>query len=205
MAQKIFTSTDWEKSAGRYWTTFFNTVSGPRSAVVIGTEDERKTGNLGLFNSLVHIGANPPLLGFILRPTTVARHTYDNITSNGSYSINQLHPTIIDQAHQTSAKYDASSDEFTEVGLTKEYLNDFRAPFVQESELKLGLKFKEEHFIETNGTRLIIGEVVIVSVPEQILESDGFINTAKIQTVLASGLDAYHNHELIGRKAYAKP
>ena len=60
------------------FTAFFNSFSGAKPGYLIGTgqgEDE----NLAIFNSITHIGARPPLLGFIQRPTTVDRHTYQNI------------------------------------------------------------------------------------------------------------------------------
>ncbi|WP_305016835.1 hypothetical protein [Mycobacterium tuberculosis] len=39
-------------------------------------------------------------------------HTIANIERTGVYTINHIHTEIMQQAHQTSAKYDASVNEF---------------------------------------------------------------------------------------------
>ena len=200
-----FTPENWENAEGRYWTTLFNTISGPRSAVLIGTQNVEGIGNIGLFNSLVHIGAKPPLLGFILRPTTVRRDTYENILENKHYTVNLISEPILDQAHQTSAKYDAEQDEFNTVGLEKEFIADFEAPFVKVSPIKLGLTLVEEHLIKKNGTRLIVGEIKLVDISPDLIHEDGSVNTTKAQTILASGLSAYHTHQFLTKKEYAKP
>ena len=58
----------------RKFTAFFNALSGAKPGYLIGS-GEGKDENLAIFNSITHIGANPPLLGFIQRPATVDRHT----------------------------------------------------------------------------------------------------------------------------------
>ena len=100
----------------------------------------------------MHIGANPPYLGFILRPTTVERHTYENIKETGVYTINQITTQIHQQAHQTSAKYERGVSEFKAVSLTEYYHQDFHTPFVAESHIKIGLRFEEEHYVKCNDT-----------------------------------------------------
>ena len=70
----------------RYKGVLLNKVSGVKPGNLIGTRSESGINNLAVFNSVVHIGANPPYLGFILRPTTVERHTYENIKETGYYT-----------------------------------------------------------------------------------------------------------------------
>ncbi|MEX2596089.1 MAG: flavin reductase [Salibacteraceae bacterium] len=205
MREKHFNSNDWATREGSYWNTFFNTISGPRTVVMIGTEDEKGIGNIGLFNSMVHLGANPPLLGFILRPDTVPRHTYKNILQSGTYTINHSTPKLLEKTHQTSAKYTADQDEFAEIGFNKEHIAGFHAPFIEQSPIKIGLSFVEEHKIEANQTRLIVGKVEHVIIAEQLIEEDGYIDCSSISTLLTSGLNAYHSHQLIKRVSYARP
>ena len=66
-----------------------------------------------IFNSIIHIGSNPPMLGFILRPLTVPRHTYTNFKENDYFTVNQVHKDDIEKAHQTAAKYDTEISEFS--------------------------------------------------------------------------------------------
>ena len=205
MAQIHLTSNDWAKREGRYWATFFNTLSGPRSVVMIGTQDNEGIGNIGLFNSLVHLGANPPLLGFVLRPTTAARHTYENILATGCYTVNHGIQSRIEDTHQTSAKYEAHQDEFEACGWSKSFIDGFEAPFIAEAPIQIGLRFEDEHFISQNDTRFIVGRIEHVRIDEQFIGNDGFIDTANADTLLSSGLDAYHTHKLLKRMPYAKP
>lgn len=205
MAELQLSTKDWQVRDDRYWATFFNTLSGPRSAVMIATEDQQGIGNIGLFNSLVHLGANPPLLGFILRPNTVARHTYDNLLLTGCYTINHGITSKYKAVHQTSAKYESDEDEFDHCGWSKQYIEGFKAPFVAESPIKIGMKFVSEYLIKENDTRLIVGSVEHVLIDEQFLQPDGYIDTATAATLLSCGLDSYHKHQNLERLPYARP
>ena len=97
-----------------------NTISGMKSANLVGTVDQSGHANLALFNSVVHIGANPPYIGMIFRPLTVRRDTYNNIKATGVYTINHVHAGIRERAHQTSASFPAGVSEFEACGLTAE-------------------------------------------------------------------------------------
>jgi len=92
-----------------------NSTSGFRSVALIGTIDTKGQTNLAIFNSIVHIGSNPPLLGFIMRPDSVERHTLSNIMGTGYYTINHIHQKMYEQAHQTSARYPKSEDGFLDI------------------------------------------------------------------------------------------
>ena len=101
---------------------FINSLSGFKSANLIGTQDQQGNTNLAIVSSVVHLGANPPLVAMIMRPHTVPRHTFENIKQTGVYTINQVNQSIFKQAHQTSARYDKHESEFEHTGLTTEYL-----------------------------------------------------------------------------------
>ena len=76
---KQFTEQDIDSMEYLYRINLINSCSGFKSANLIGTIDENGLTNVAVFSSVIHMGSNPPLLGFILRPTTVARNTYDNL------------------------------------------------------------------------------------------------------------------------------
>lgn len=184
--------------------TLMNYLSGFKSANLVGTTDTQHRHNLAIFNSVVHIGANPPYLGFILRPNTVERHTYDNIKATGYYTINAIHEDFYAKAHQTSAKYPKETSEFEAAGLTPEFKGDFFAPYVQESPIKLGLQFQEEIIVPCNGTILIVGKVLEVWLPAQSVAEDGHINLSAHGIITISGLDTYHRTEKLAQLPYAK-
>ena len=121
------------------------------------------------------------------------------------YTINQITTGIHQQAHQTSAKYERNLSEFEAVGLTEYYHEDFQAPFVGESHIKIGLQFEEEHYVKCNDTRLVIGKVQHLLLPKGIIEDDGHIALEKLDSVAIGGLDSYYSIAHLGRYGYAKP
>lgn len=184
---------------------FINSLGGFKSVALVGTADASGNTNLSVFSSFFHIGAHPPLIGMIFRPSPPERDTMRNILKTGFYTINHINEAIYKQAHQTSARYDKEISEFDVTGLTKEYKNDFFAPFVLESSVQLGVAFKEKIDIGINNTTLIIGEIVEVFIPEGCLCNDGFIDLEMANTITCSGLDSYHKTVQLDRLSYAKP
>jgi flavin reductase (DIM6/NTAB) family NADH-FMN oxidoreductase RutF len=205
MPTQHISSTDLLSMEQRYRAAFINSLGGFKSLCMIGTKNKAQHTNLAIFNSIVHIGANPALIGFIVRPDSVERHTLENILETNYYTINHLNETNYKQAHQTSARYARETSEFEACGLTEEYLNQFHAPYVKESQIKLGLELKNKVDLTINGTILIIGQVVDIYIPENSIEKDGFVNIEKCGTITGSGLDAYYHTKKIARLAYAKP
>src|SRR4051812_33025815 len=89
----------------RYRTAFVNSLAGFRQAVLVGTRSVKGQTNLAIFNSLVHLGADPALFGLISRPDTVPRDTLQNILDTQEYTLNFVEAKYYQQAHQTSARY----------------------------------------------------------------------------------------------------
>jgi flavin reductase (DIM6/NTAB) family NADH-FMN oxidoreductase RutF len=187
-----------------YRANLINSLSGFKSASLIGTKNELGISNLAIFSNIVHLGADPALIGFVNRPLEAAPHTLSNIESTGVYTINHIHTNWIVQAHQTSAKYPEGVSEFDSCGFTEEYIDGFNAPFVKESVIKYGMKLIEVIPIKHNNTFFVIGEVVIISVPESIISPDGFIESDKANSCCSLGIDGYYSTELIARLPYAK-
>ena len=184
-------------------TNLINSLPGIRAANLIGTCNQAGETNLAIFNSVMHIGANPPYMGFIMRPISVARGTYQNITETGHFTINQVHASIYKQAHQTAARYDTS--EFEATGLTPEYTPNIKAPYVKESKVKIGLRFVEEQHIKVNGTILMIGEIQEVILEENYLNESNIIQLQQTEAIGVNGLETYYKLEKIAELPYAKP
>jgi len=181
---------------------FINSVTGIKPANLIGTIDEKGNTNLAVFSSLIHLGSDPAMLGFISRPPTPeVGHTYRNIQQNEYYTINHIHPEFIKNAHYTSAKFSEDVSEFERCNLSQEYINNFKAPFVKESSFKIGMRFKEAIHIKTNGTILIIGEVQQLIIPDAaIIDAD--IDLEASNSVGISGLNNYYSLKKIGTFPY---
>jgi flavin reductase (DIM6/NTAB) family NADH-FMN oxidoreductase RutF len=186
-----------------YKTNLINSISGFKSANLLGTISSEGITNLSIISSVVHIGADPALMGFILRPTTVPRNSYDNLLENKSFTINQVSKYIVGKAHFTSAKFTAEESEFSELQLDEEYIENCAAPFVKESKLKIGLKYDSEHVL-SNGCRLIIGKIQHLSVSKSALNKNGSLNLDTIDAVSVSGLNKYYTSDFLKEYPYAR-
>ena len=181
-----------------------NSATGIKPGNLIGTIGENGATNLAVFSSITHLGSNPSLLGFISRPKTEeVGHTLRNILQTEYYTINHIHPEFVEKAHYTSAKFSSDVSEFDACNLSEEYINHFKAPFVQESIFKMGLRFKEAIDIKLNGTVLVIGEI------EELVISDksfvnGDIDLESSEGVGISGLNTYYSLKKIDSYPYAR-
>lgn len=200
----ILTSEDITNLEQRYRTTLMNTLSGFKPLFLLGTVSTAGINNLSLINSVVHIGANPFMLGFIMRPLTVSRHSYDNLMATKSYSLNAVTQNNLAQAHHASAKFEVDVCEFEATGILPEFISGITAPLVAESPLKMALEPVEEHLI-SNGTLLIIGKVIKLIMPDNIIGTDGFSHLENLGLVSCLGLDAYYKPEFIARYEFARP
>jgi flavin reductase (DIM6/NTAB) family NADH-FMN oxidoreductase RutF len=192
----------WDKF---YRANFINSLSGFKPVSLIGTVNNTDQPNLAIFSNIVHIGADPALIGFINRPIEASPHTFQNIQSTGFYSINHIEENFVKKAHQTSAKYNKNVNEFDAVGLTAIYQNNSKVPFVAESSIKYLLKLVEVIPIKHNNTFLVIGELTDVYLPSSVLNEDGFIEIEKAGSIASLGIDGYYKCEMINRFEYAKP
>ena len=189
----------------RYRASLVNSLGGFKSVVLISSISSDKIHNLAIFNSLFHLGANPPLCGFIVRPDVSPRHTLQNILDNQYYTINHLNEDIFVNAHQTSARYDLGISEFDEVHLNKETIENQEVCYVKESNLKFLCEFQQKIDIEMNGTIMVIGLIKEIILPETALAADGFVDLEAAKSITCSGLDSYHTTKKLRRLTYAKP
>lgn len=184
---------------------FVNSLAGFKSVSLVGTIDAKGKTNLAVFSSLVHIGANPALMALIFRPSPPERDTLSNLLETGFYTLNHINENIYQKAHQTSARYEKGISEFDQTGLTPEFKNDFKAPFVSESCIQIGMVFREKINLSINNTVMVIGEIQEVYFPENCLSKDGFLDIEKANSITCSGLDSYHKTQHLSRLSYAKP
>lgn len=187
-----------------YRANFVNSLSGFKPVSLIATVNKVGQPNLAIFSNIVHLGADPAIIGFINRPKEAAPHTMSNIEATGLYTINHILPAFVDKAHQTSAKYAEDINEFEAVGLTAVYKNDFNVPFVEESHVQMALSLSEIIPL-SNGTFLVVGTLEHAYVNEQAVASDGFIELSQEGSIVSSGLDAYYATSPLQRFSYAKP
>ena len=196
---------DIEQFEQRYRTAFINSLAGFRQVVLVGTKSATGNTNLAIFNSLIHLGANPAVYGLISRPERVQRDTLQNIIDTKEYTLNFVKAAHYKKAHQTSARYDKGISEFEEVGFVPIYHSGCLAPFVEEAVVKIAMRFEESIPITMNGTVLIVGSIIQVDIADALVGKDGFVHLSLSEVLISQGLDAYFVTSEIGRLPYAKP
>jgi flavin reductase (DIM6/NTAB) family NADH-FMN oxidoreductase RutF len=201
---QVYTSEEILSLDQRFRANLFQSLLGPKSTFLIGSTDEHGIDNLAIFNNLIHIGANPPLYGIQFRPDgEVRRDTLHNIKHSGYFTLNSITPEMVIRAHQSSAKYDASLDEFEVLGFLKTP-SVMAVPYVSESPIKLLLKYDQTLLIQNSDVKIVLGQIIEIVLLNQP-QIDGFVNPIENKTVTSVGLDAYYQLDSLLRLSYAKP
>lgn len=205
ISMKHFTIQDIEAMEKTFRLNLINSCTGYKSANLIATKSKSGQSNVAVFNSVTHLGSNPAMLGFIMRPMTVPRNTYKNIKETTFFTVNHIQENMIEGAHQTAANYDENISEFQETGLEEEYLHNFHAPYVRQSTIKLGCKYLSEYHITENDTLLIVAAIEHIYFEEGIEMPDGWLRLEDAGTVTINGIDGYAFPTLLDRFHYARP
>ncbi|MCG9880350.1 MAG: flavin reductase [Bacteroidia bacterium] len=203
--EKILRKNDIGSLEKQYRTNLINGLHGFKSAMLIGTQNLEGLTNLALFSQVIHIGANPAMMGILHRPVSVEKHTYENIMATHQFTINHVPLEMYKQAHHTSARYERTESEFEHAGFHPYYSSQLIAPYVAESPIKIGLSLAEIIPVKSNNTLLIVGSIEEIIIDDSALCEEGFIDLDQTKTALVHGLETYYKAEKIERLAYAKP
>lgn len=203
--RKVFTNQELGQMEKVSRLNLVNSCAGYKSANLIASRSTGGNVNLAMFGSVFHIGSEPPLLGFMQRPSTKPRDTYENIKEFGWFTVNHVSAAMIGDAHQTSAHYDADVSEFDHTSLEEEYVEGVDVPFVAESPVQLLCRFENEYPIQENGSTLIVASIEMIRVDFGLMGSDGWLRLDKGAVVAVNGLDGYALPRMLNRFSYAVP
>jgi len=181
-----------------------NSCTGYKSANLIATKSLVGESNVAIFSSITHLGSNPALIGFMVRPTTVPRDTYKNIKDTGYFTVNHVTETMIVDAHHTSANYESGVSEFNKTNLEEEWKEGISVPFTKGSPVQLYCKYVNEYYIKENDTIHIIASIEQLFFDENLRHEDGWLQIEKGNVVALNGLDGYCLPKLIDRFEYAR-
>jgi flavin reductase (DIM6/NTAB) family NADH-FMN oxidoreductase RutF len=181
-----------------------NSCTGYKSANLIATKSMDDKPNVAIFSSVTHLGSEPALIGFIMRPTTVPRDTYKNIKETGFFTVNHITVDMIADAHHTSANYELGISEFDKTNLEEEYKDDIEIPFVKGSPVQLYCKYVNEYYIKENDTIHIIASIENLFFDENLQHEDGWLQIDKGNVIALNGLDGYCLPKLVDRFQYAR-
>lgn len=180
-----------------------NSATGFKSISLLGSKSLDEITNLAVFSQIIHLGADPALIGILFRPQVAGMHSLNNIRATNSFTLNHILEGEDLKAHWTSARWENS--EFDELGFEEEYVEGIFAPFLRGSRVRMALQPEQELPIAMNGTTLLISSVQYLEVPDSSLLEDGFIDLGKAGSLAGSGLDGYVKTTGLMRYSYAKP
>ncbi len=194
-----------DSSTHKFRLNLINSISGIKPANLIGTFSKNNGDNLAIISSVVHLGSNPPLLGFVMRPDhEVRRDTLNNIVENGFFTINHINENMIERAHYTATKFEEDTSEFEACKLERVFKNNFPAPYVLESNIQIGLKHVETLHIKVNQTRMIIGEIQDIYLPEEYLDDRGYLALDSMSSIGIGGLNTYYSLSKVAEHPYPR-
>jgi len=180
-------------------------LPGPKPISLVGTRGLDGRANLAPFSSITHLGSSPLLIGIVTRPATVDRHTLRNILDTKSWTLNQVTETTYQQAHQCSARYPNNVSEFDAAGLTELTYEGITAPFVAQCPIRYALTLEDVIDIPTNNTKLIVGKVTLIDLPDSSLSSAGDLDLSALGSIASTALDTYLSISPLAKLPYAKP
>ncbi|WP_144891635.1 flavin reductase family protein [Flavobacterium tiangeerense] len=181
-----------------------NSCTGYKSANLLGTKSIDGKSNVAIFSSVTHLGSNPAMIGFIMRPTTVPRDTYKNIKDTGYFTVNHITADMIEAAHHTSANYELGVSEFDKTTLEEEFKEGIPTPFVKGSPVQLLCKYVNEYHIVENDTIHVIASIEHLFYKEELEHKDGWLQIDRGNVVAINGLDGYCLPKLMDRFQYAR-
>ena len=182
-----------------------NSITGVKPANLIGTKNKGGISNLAIFSSVVHLGSKPPLLAFVTRTSKdVNRNTLNNILETKYYTINQIQKEFVKNAHYTSGKFNENISEFEMCKIEEENIDDFFAPFVKKSNLKIGMKLKEMIPIKSNDSTLVVGQVIKIIMDKSFLKNDFMFDLEKSGSIAIGGLNEYFTIKNLNHFPYVR-
>ena len=129
----VFKNNDFDSLDKYFRINLINSITGLKPANLICSRSNSGIDNVAIFSSVVHLGSNPPLIGFTIRPQHKRKtDTCTNLRENPYLTINSIQNNFIDKAHLTSGKFNKDESEFDKIGINKIFLEDFNVPFVKE-------------------------------------------------------------------------
>jgi flavin reductase (DIM6/NTAB) family NADH-FMN oxidoreductase RutF len=168
----------------------------PRPICFATTIDLQGNINLSPFSFFNMFSTNPPVCVFSparrVRDNTT-KHTLENILEVKECVINIVNYAMVQQTSLASTEYAKGINEFEKAGLTMLPSQLVRPPRVAEAPVQMECIVTEvislgEH---AGAGNLILAEVKLIHIQEDVLDSEGKIDQAKIDLVARLGGDWY--------------
>jgi len=168
----------------------------PRPICFAATVDKEGHVNLSPFSFFNLFSTNPPVCVFSparrVRDNTT-KHTLENVLEVKECVINIVSYDLVQQTSLASTEYARDINEFEKAGLSMQPSLLVRPPRVAEAPVQMECTVKEVISLgEGPGAgNLVLAEIKLIHIKEEILDTEGKIDQAKIDLVARLGGDWY--------------
>lgn len=153
----------------------------PRPIGWIGTVRADGSNNLAPYSFFNLVSVDPPVVLFSggRRATGEAKDSVRYAEESGEFTVNIVSEDVAAAMSATAASFQTDVDEFAEAGLTPVRGKVVRAPMVAESPANLECRvIRALDLGEGTGSRLVLGEVLVVHVRGDVLDGARIDNDA---------------------------
>ncbi|WP_124979999.1 flavin reductase family protein [Nonlabens xiamenensis] len=182
-----------------------NCITGFKSANLLATRSKDGVDNVAIFSSVLHLGSDPALFGFVQRPLGHgAGNTYKNLKETGEISLNHVSQDLVTKAHQSSAKYDPNISEFEVLGIERLDREPHEVPFVQAAPVQVAAVYENEYFLQENKCIFVICRITDIYLDKGLQSKDGWVDLTAAGSMVVNGLDGYASAKGGTRFSYAQ-
>lgn len=168
----------------------------PRPICFASTTDSEGNVNLSPFSFFNVFSSNPPVL--IFSParsgrTNTTKDTYKNVLEVDEVVVNIVNYPMVEQMSLASTAYERGVNEFKKAGFTEVPSDEVRPPRVGEAPVAFECKVQQVIELGTEGGagNLVIAKVLRMHVQEAYLNSEGYLDTKKLDLVARMGGNWY--------------
>lgn len=182
------------ENPSRVYATMIRAIT-PRPIAWVSTISAVGITNLAPFSYFNGICSQPAALMFspVNKPDGSKKDTVRNIESNGQFVVNLVPYSAAESMFQTAGDYEYETSEFAAVGLTEKPSLRVRPPGVAQSPIQFECELIQIVPIGAGplAANVIIGKILMMNIADEILDENGKIDPALLDTVGRMGGFSY--------------
>lgn len=167
----------------------------PRPIAWVSTISPGSVTNLAPFSFFNGVGANPPSVVFspVNNRQGDPKDTLINVQATGEFVVNLVSQDLAKCMNETAYEYGYEVSEFAKAGLTEVASERVGPPRVDESPVSMECRVIQIVPVGEGplAANLVIGEVLLMHLNDGIMDANGCIDPAKIDTVGRLGTSDY--------------
>lgn len=165
----------------------FRPVAPTPAGLIVSVDSEGKP-NIITLGEVFNLGlSEPAIVGVAIRKS---RYSHVLIRTSGCFTVNLPHAGMVREVDACGVVSGKEHDKFAENGLTPLASKHIRAPIIKECPVNIECELCG--LLETGDHDLFMGRVLEVHVDEEVLDGEGRVDPAKLNTLVFM---LNHNHK----------